>query len=131
WWTPHLAFGGRFTGGIDGGLGDQVEMWTLEPLVTVAHGGRIRGVGQVGIGVASQRLHEIPFCPLGCTTAYEVRGPWLPTVTLSVAGGLASRRSGTTVLMRLETDANGNVAVLPMVQFGGVAPVSSPSTDAG
>lgn len=129
WWDPQLAVGGRFTAGVNGGFGDEVDLWTLEPLVTAATRGRVRAVGQLGVGVASERVHEDSFCPLGCVDTSESIGPWLPALTGSVAAGIASRRSGTTVLLRLEGDSAGNVALMPTIQLGGVFPIRSDPED--
>lgn len=124
WKHPNRAFGARFTGGLDGVFLDILYSWTFEPNVTLATNGRIRAVGQVGAGFASQRFDQS--CLWSCNA---ITGAWLPVATASVAGGIASRRSGTQALLRVEADTGGRIGVVPTFQFGAKIPLRSRAED--
>ena len=125
WKHPNRAFGARFTGGVDAVAIDAFYSWTFEPNVTFATDGRLRAVGQVGVGLASQRFDQ------GClwSTCEDISGTWLPALTASVAGGISSRRSGSMALLRIEGDSGGRIGVVPTFQFGAKIPVRSRAED--
>jgi hypothetical protein len=123
WNRPHRAYGLRFGLGGEGNT-DALYSARLEPTVTWATDGRLRVVTQIGAGIAVQ--DNLDICPFG---GCEDEAPDL-VLTTSVAGGIASRRSTTTLLLRLEADSGLRVAAIPTIAIGGTFPVRSRAEDA-
>jgi hypothetical protein len=100
WPDPWFGYGLRLHDS-GNGLFDTDTAYGVEPYGAVATDGRLRAVGEAGVGIAASIYKVSGWSLFGPDSPDEFQ-PAVPAATASVAGGMMSRHAGVALLLRVD-----------------------------